>query len=111
MSEETLNVEVYRTKQVAEDVLEITLARPDHVELPPWTPGAHIDVHLDNGLARQYSLCGDPAERNTWKIASLRDPQSRGGSNRLQQLKPGHAHEVGGRRKQLPHCAGCTMNF
>src|SRR5699024_10751882 len=108
---ETLNVEVYRTKQVAEDVLEITLARPDHVELPPWTPGAHIDVHLDNGLVRQYSLCGDPAERNTWKIASLRDPQSRGGSTRLHQLKPGDALEVRGPRNHFPLAEDDTFVF
>jgi len=102
MSEETLNVEVSGTRQVAEDVLEIRLRRADHAELLPWTPGAHIDVHLDNGLVRQYSLCGDPAERNTWTIASLRDPQSRGGSNRLHQLEPGDALEVRGPRNHFP---------
>lgn len=102
MSEETLNVVVSGTKQVAEDVLEITLRRADHAELPSWTPGAHIDVHLDNGLVRQYSLCGDPAERNTWTIASLRDPQSRGGSNRLHQLEYGDALEVRGPRNHFP---------
>lgn len=102
MSEEILNVEVSGTKQVVEDVLEITLRRADHAELPPWTPGAHIDVHLDNGLVRQYSLCGDPADRYTWTIASLRDPQSRGGSHRLHQLEPGDALEVRGPRNHFP---------
>ena len=47
---------------------------------PPWEPGAHIDLQLAPGLIRQYSLCGDPADRVTWRIAVLREPAGRGGS-------------------------------
>ncbi len=52
-------------------------------ELPPWAPGAHIDVVLGEGNdapVRQYSLCGDVTSRDTWQIAVLRTPDSRGGS-------------------------------
>ncbi|MGE2716287.1 PDR/VanB family oxidoreductase [Mycolicibacterium litorale] len=50
--------------------------------LPEWTPGSHIDLIMSSGLVRQYSLCGDPADRHTWRIAVLREPdeRSRGGS-------------------------------
>ncbi|MEU5047951.1 PDR/VanB family oxidoreductase [Streptomyces griseorubiginosus] len=68
---------------VADGVVGLTLRRPDGGPLPPWTPGAHIDVLLDgetDDLVRQYSLCGHPADRDTWQIAVLREPQSRGGS-------------------------------
>ncbi|MCM2457866.1 oxidoreductase [Rhizobium sp. CG4] len=42
--------------------------------------GAHIDIHLPDGLVRQYSLCNDPAETNFYRIAIKRETQSRGGS-------------------------------
>jgi ferredoxin-NADP reductase len=47
--------------------------------LPRWQPGAHIDVILPNGDARQYSLCGTPGS-TTWRIGVLREDAGRGGS-------------------------------
>lgn len=64
----------------AEGVAVLTLAPPAGTSLPPWQPGAHIDLILPNGLERQYSLCGDPLDDRRWRIAVLREPQSRGGS-------------------------------
>jgi ferredoxin-NADP reductase len=49
-------------------------------ELPPFTAGAHIDIHLAGGVIRQYSLCNSPAERHRYVIAVLRDEHGRGGS-------------------------------
>jgi vanillate O-demethylase ferredoxin subunit len=57
-----------------------SLVDPDHWELPPFKPGAHIDLHLPNGLVRTYSLCNDPAENNSYVIAVKREAQGRGGS-------------------------------
>jgi ferredoxin-NADP reductase len=34
----------------------------------------------DTGISRQYSLCGDPEDRDALEIAVLLEPQSRGGS-------------------------------
>jgi ferredoxin-NADP reductase len=39
-----------------------------------------IDLLLANDLSRQYSLCGDPADRNAWRIGVLRAPDGRSGS-------------------------------
>ncbi|MER6738070.1 PDR/VanB family oxidoreductase [Streptomyces puniciscabiei] len=64
----------------AEGVLTLTLRDPLGGELPAWEPGAHVDLLLGPGLERQYSLCGDPAERTAWRIAVLREPDGRGGS-------------------------------
>ncbi|MEV5436925.1 PDR/VanB family oxidoreductase [Streptomyces sp. NPDC052682] len=71
---------VARREQVADGVLALTLRHPLGEELPLWEPGAHIDVVLGPGLERQYSLCGDPADRSAWRIAVLREPAGRGGS-------------------------------
>ena len=62
-------------------IRQFELADPDDWELPSFTPGAHIDVRLSNGMVRTYSLCGDPAEANRYRIAVLREANGRGGSN------------------------------
>ncbi|AZQ38885.1 oxidoreductase [Streptomyces cyaneochromogenes] len=69
----------------ADGVLALTLRHPLGEPLPAWEPGAHVDVVLGPGLERQYSLCGDPADRTRWRIAVLREPDGRGGS--------AHVHE------------------
>ncbi|GAA0637626.1 PDR/VanB family oxidoreductase [Kutzneria viridogrisea] len=76
MSQTTL---LERVEPVARDVLALTL-RGRHGPLAPWQPGAHIDLSLPNWLQRQYSLCGDPADPDRYRIAVRREPLSRGGS-------------------------------
>lgn len=51
--------------------------------LPTGQAGAHIDVHLPNGLTRQYSLTNGPAETDTYIIGVKREPESEGGSECL----------------------------
>lgn len=66
----------------AEGVVSVRLARIESdAPLPPWSPGAHIDVYVPDGTTRQYSLCGDPSDRTAYQIAVLREPESRGGSS------------------------------
>jgi ferredoxin-NADP reductase len=57
-----------------------TLVDPDHWELPPFKPGAHIDLHLSNGFVRTYSLCNDPIEATRYVVAVKREAEGRGGS-------------------------------
>ncbi len=85
----------------AEDVAELRLARADAQPLPPWTPGAHIDVVLSPELVRQYSLCGDPADLSTYRIAVLREPQGRGGSAAVHQLSVGDVVTMRGPRNNF----------
>ncbi|CAB5513777.1 Phthalate dioxygenase reductase [Achromobacter anxifer] len=58
---------------------------PDGGELPLFSAGAHIDIHLAGGLVRQYSLCNSPTERRRYVIAVLRDAKGRGGSQSLHE--------------------------
>src|SRR5438105_3446651 len=60
-----------------------TLVDPDHWELPPFRPGAHIDLHLPDGVVRTYSLCNDPEDKTHYVIAVKREAKGRGGSIRM----------------------------
>jgi ferredoxin-NADP reductase len=71
---------------VAENVVEIELESMAGLDLPAWEPGAHIEVTLPSGLIRHYSLCGSPSDRGSYRIAVLREPAGRGGSDELHLL-------------------------
>lgn len=71
---------VREIRRESDRVVSFTLADPDDWELPPFAPGAHIDVHLPNGAVRQYSLHGSPHERNRYRFAVQREEGGRGGS-------------------------------
>ncbi|MCM2580000.1 PDR/VanB family oxidoreductase [Streptomyces meridianus] len=82
--EATTELVVAARTEEALGVVSLTLRRPGGGMLPPWEPGAHIDLVLEPDLVRQYSLCGDPADPDAWRIAVLREPAGRGGSARVQ---------------------------
>lgn len=75
-----LSVRVVGKRPEAQDVVSLDLVDAEGAPLPPFTPGAHIDVHLPGGLIRQYSLLNDCAQRSHYRIGVLREAQSRGGS-------------------------------
>jgi ferredoxin-NADP reductase len=77
---QTFRVVVDDREVLADGVVALTLCAPAGGPLPPWEPGAHIDLHLPGGLVRQYSLCGDPRQARRWRVAVLREPDGRGGS-------------------------------
>ncbi|MFI7634901.1 PDR/VanB family oxidoreductase [Nonomuraea sp. NPDC049400] len=94
---------VHGREQVADGVVALDLRDPAGAELPAWTPGAHVDLILADGLVRQYSLCGDPADRTTWRIAVLREPGGRGGSAFVHdELHPGTTILARGPRNHFP---------
>jgi ferredoxin-NADP reductase len=62
------------------DIKLFTLTDPDGWELPPFKPGAHIDLHLPGKMIRTYSLCNDPAEDTCYQVAVKREAAGRGGS-------------------------------
>ncbi len=76
---EPFEIRVIDKARLADDVVMLRVARPDHSLLPPWSPGAHIDVTVPGGLTRQYSLCNESGgDTRCWEIAVLREgPGSR----------------------------------
>jgi ferredoxin-NADP reductase len=68
-------------ERIADGVVSLTLRDPLGRDLPSWSPGANVTLELGPHLHRQYSLCGDPADRTGWTVGVLRDPDGRGGSD------------------------------
>ena len=100
---ETSVLRVTDKTAVADGVVTLTLVAPDGGRLPDWAPGAHVDLTLDGGRTRQYSLCGDRWDAHTYRVGVLLEPAGRGGSAYVhRQLQPGHLVGLGGPRNNFP---------
>ncbi len=79
------------------------LRRPDGGAVPPFTAGAHVDLHLPNGLVRQYSIANAPDERDRYLLGVKREDPGRGGSRFLHDaVKVGAILKVDGPRNNFP---------
>ncbi|WP_227983411.1 PDR/VanB family oxidoreductase [Nocardia spumae] len=88
------------------DVISLLLAAPDGRVLPSWRPGAHLDLELPSGRLRQYSLCGDPADRYHYRVAVRRIPTGLGGSVEVHDtVREGRELTVRGPRNAFPFVA------
>lgn len=100
---DTLRVRVAARRQVAQDIVSLELESADGTPLPPFEPGAHVDLRLGAELLRQYSLCNDPARRDRYRLGVLLDPDSRGGSAAVHAGCPvGQVLEIGRPRNHFP---------
>lgn len=82
-AEPTVEMRVAGREELAAGVIALDLCPVDGAEVPEWDAGSHVDLHLPDGKIRQYSLCGDPAERGSLRVAILREGEGRGGSRYL----------------------------
>jgi ferredoxin-NADP reductase len=86
----------------AQDVLSLDLVAADGSELPPFEPGAHIDLHFPDGSIRQYSLWGNPSDRSRYRVG-IRAVE--GGHSSLfvhRKLRPGDVLTVSTPRNNFP---------
>ena len=96
------DVRVESKQQVADGVVTLTLHEIGGNPLPRWAPGAHVDLILDGAPTRQYSLCGDPADADEWRLGVLRDADGGGGSRYVHdQLRAGEVIRVRGPRNNF----------
>jgi ferredoxin-NADP reductase len=92
-----------QTTWEADNVMSFRLHSPERAPLPPWEPGAHIELALPSGRRRQYSLCGDPEDRYSYRIAVLQVPAGRGGSIEVHTgTRVGQLISVHGPRNNFP---------
>jgi len=81
-----MQVVVSKVEAMTDDVIKYEFAMPDGSAMPAVQAGAHIDVVVAPEFFRQYSLSGDPADRNLYQIAVLREPDGRGGSSLMHRI-------------------------
>jgi ferredoxin-NADP reductase len=99
----TIKTIVGTVEDAGTDVKLFSLVDPDRWDLPPFRPGAHIDLHLPGGLVRTYSLCNDPADNQRYLVAVKRERAGRGGSAKLHDdLRAGDTIGVSLPRGGLP---------
>ncbi|MFC7450700.1 PDR/VanB family oxidoreductase [Rhodococcus daqingensis] len=90
-----------------QSAVAITFAAPDGSPLPAWSAGAHIDVTLPSGTVRQYSLCGDPTDQSSYRIAVRLIQDGRGGSAEVHSaLTVGTEFQVARPRNAFPLAVG-----
>ncbi len=80
MSVELQSLRLSSIRYEAEGISSFEFTEPAGKALPAFTPGAHVDIHLPNGLIRSYSLSNDSAENHRYVVTVARDANSRGGS-------------------------------
>lgn len=98
-----LPVVVDRVIPEADEVVSLRLVPENGGTLPSWQPGAHLDVVLPSGRIRQYSLCGDLADRGAFRIAVRRIAGGGGGSREVHdELREGSRITVRGPRNAFP---------
>ena len=102
-SEFEADVRVEDKLEVADGVAALTLHEIGGSPLPPWQPGAHVDLILKEAPSRQYSLCGDVRDHHAWRLGILRDPNGRGSSLYVHdRLQVGDVVRVRGPRNNFP---------
>ncbi len=98
-----IDVALADVENVARDTNVYTFRRPDGGKLPAYKPGAHIDIHLPNGLIRQFSLLNPSADPDRYVVAIKLDAASRGGSRYIfDDLKVGDALKISAPRNNFP---------
>ena len=107
----TMQVRIRSIKWEAPGVLSLDLTAPDLAPLPTFEPGSHIDLHLPNGVMRQYSLCGDPGDTSRYRIA-IRSVSGGVSSQFIhRKLRPGELVTVSAPRNNFEFAKGKNYLF
>lgn len=100
---EPLTVRVDAIIRQCEGIHTFRLASPDTGMLPAFTAGAHVDVFVRDGLIRQYSLSGDPAQDQYYELTVQREVNGRGGSiEMLDSVRAGQLLKISRPRNNFP---------
>jgi tetrachlorobenzoquinone reductase len=104
ISEAPVKVRVSAVSRETDDINLLEL-RPVSGDLPAFSAGAHVDLHLSNGLVRSYSLTNPAGERHRYVIGVKKEPLGRGGSRFIhEQLHAGEETTVSPPRNTFALC-------
>jgi tetrachlorobenzoquinone reductase len=98
-----IDARLVKIEDVARDTKTYTFQRVEGGKLPAYKPGAHIDLHLPNGLLRQFSLVVPVSDPDSYTVGVKRDENSRGGSRYIiEQMKVGDQIKISAPRNNFP---------
>jgi ferredoxin-NADP reductase len=101
--DQTLQLVVRQIRFEGKGINSYEFVDPSGANLPPFDAGSHIDIHLGDGLIRQYSLCNPPTDKKRYVIAVLKDEKGRGGSKAVhEKLRVRDVVRVGRPRNHFP---------
>lgn len=102
---------VHAIRLEARGIVSVELRLPAGSDLPPFSAGSHIDLHLPNGMVRSYSLLNSPAERHRYLVGVLNDRNSRGGSRFVhEQLRVGSSLDIAAPRNNFELNEACDQS-
>ena len=90
-----LSVVVKQKRLLAERIIGLTLESSEDADLPPWEPGAHIDLIVPGGAIRQYSLYGNRRNPRQYQIGVLLEPDGAASSFIDKDVKEGDTIRIG----------------
>ncbi|MGO3869747.1 oxidoreductase [Alcaligenes faecalis] len=103
MAFSAISVFVHTIRFECEGIISLDLRPTGECELPQFTPGAHIDLHLPGGVSRSYSLVSDPQESHHYVVSVQNARDGRGGSKFIHEyLKVGTAITISKPRNNFP---------
>lgn len=83
MGSQNIELVINSVRTEAKDILTFEMVSANGSQLPPFTPGAHLELSLPGGLIRHYSLYNNPVEQGRYCIGVGLAKESRGGSQYL----------------------------
>lgn len=99
----TLDLRLVAIRRIAEDINLFEFRDDSDSTLPSFSPGAHIDIHLPNGMMRQYSLAKTSEDGKSFVVGVKLDAASRGGSRFMHEaLRVGTLLKIGVPRNNFP---------
>lgn len=78
-----IEARILRRRQISPTIVELVFESEQG--LPAAEPGSHIDVHLPNGLVRQYSIVDPVQEKDAYRVGVRIMGNGRGGSQCLSE--------------------------
>ena len=79
-------VVVAKREDLSDSVVRYELRDSEGKELPPFEPGAHIDVVIAPEFQREFSLAGNPADRAKYVLGVQKEENGRGGSSLMHKV-------------------------
>lgn len=103
ISKNIMNVLIDKREDQGSGVAVLELRPLAGQKLPNFSAGAHIDVHIAEGIVRQYSLSNSSDDSDLYRIGVLNDPNSRGGSVKLfESFTTGQEIKIGEPNNHFP---------